>query len=207
MEEKEQQIIEAAESLFMRYGFKSITMDDVSRELGISKKTLYQYFRDKKELINKILQNFISGHISKISCGVEKAENAIEDLYSVSKIIFEEFKNIQPGIIYDLQKYYPDQWALIDQFKSEFALNHIKKNIKRGIKEGYYRDNVNVEVVAKLYFSLTDIIFNPDFLKGINADYPTIFKELIRYHIRGLATKKGIEYIELKINLNSDNTL
>jgi hypothetical protein len=140
-------------------------------------------------------------------CSTGESENAIEDIYMVSKVIFEEFKDLQPGIIYDLQKYYPEQWTLISNFKCEFALNHIRENIKRGIEEGLYRSNVNVEVVAKLYFSLTDIIFSPEFVQGLEADYKTIFTELFRYHVRGLATKKGLDYIENKINLNSENIL
>ena len=137
------EIIVSISTLFMKYGIKSVSMDDVSRELGISKKTLYQYFKDKDELVTKVVEHhaeLLSGEMFKM---VSENANAIEQLLQVSKFVSQYLKNINPSVTYDLKKYYPQIWKNVNLNNRDYIFNQIKQNMINGIKEGLYRSDIN----------------------------------------------------------------
>ena len=141
MDEKKLEILERASAVYMKFGIKSVTMDDLSRELGVSKKTIYKYFADKNDLVKLIIEMKVQmDQAVCINCS-NQSENAIEDLINVSKFVIEHVGNVNPTVFYDLQKHYKDAWNIIEKHKWEFVLSMIKDNIERGIKEGIYREH------------------------------------------------------------------
>lgn len=204
METKEQLLLAITE-LFMRYGIKSLTMDDISRHLGISKKTLYQFVSDKKDLVKQCVELTVAAEQCMLCGFVEEKGNAIDELFLVNKRISEKLQNIQPAVMFDLQKYYPEAWKLMENHKHCFIYEMMVKNINDGIAEGLYRENVHPEIVAKIYVSMIDKMFDAEFFPNRPFSFEVLHREIARYHIRGIANEKGVAYLTKKIkdeNLN-----
>jgi TetR/AcrR family transcriptional regulator, cholesterol catabolism regulator len=203
MEEKINKILQQVSELYFKYGIKSVTMDDVARELGMSKKTLYEYFTDKNELVGK----FLEFHIQKIRCVFEAEKedtgNAIDHLLFISKIIFSFLKEMNPSVHYDLQKYYPEIFKSLFEYKRNNMLNSVIQNITRGMKEGVYRKDLKPTIIAHIYVARVEASMDADFLKTNDFTSSELFSEMFTYHIRGISSKKGIEYFEKQICLNN----
>jgi len=195
MEEKESIILENVRQIFMRYGIKSVTMDDISRELKISKKTLYKFVVDKPELVAKVMQEKCSCDQKDITEIVKKSKNAIDELMNVTQYVGKTVKEIHPSIHYDLEKYYPEAWLAFDKHKKSFVYSCIASNLKRGIKEGLYRDNMHVDVIARIFIGRIDMVFDADIFPPGQFNFGDVHLELMRYHIRGIASEKGIKYL------------
>ncbi|HQH19038.1 MAG TPA: TetR/AcrR family transcriptional regulator [Bacteroidales bacterium] len=193
------EIIVSISTLFMKYGIKSVSMDDVSRELGISKKTLYQYFKDKDELVTKVVEHhaeLLSGEMFKM---VSENANAIEQLLQVSKFVSQYLKNINPSVTYDLKKYYPQIWKNVNLNNRDYIFNQIKQNMINGIKEGLYRSDINIDIITHFYLFRMEMSQTYEMIVENKYSYEEIFNTSFNYHIRGIANKKGLEYLEKKI--------
>ncbi|MFN4233290.1 MAG: TetR/AcrR family transcriptional regulator [Bacteroidia bacterium] len=198
MDKKEQIIIQAFE-LFMKNGIKSMTMDDIAKNMAISKKTLYQYFSNKDELVNAVLEK----HIETDKCNVKNIfnpkNNAIDDLMQIATSINETLKRIHPSIHYDLEKYHPTAWKKFGEYKRNFIYENIKQNILKGIQEGLYRSDINPEIIATLYVSKADVIFDASVFAPEKYAFNRVYLEMLKHHIRGIATKKGLKYLDKKL--------
>ncbi|MCX6258277.1 MAG: TetR/AcrR family transcriptional regulator [Bacteroidia bacterium] len=185
--------------LYQKYGIKSITMEDVSRELGISKKTLYQYVSDKNELVNKIIDYEISIRAEGMDAIEHMNLNAIEELIEYNKNINIMLREYNPSMEYDLKKYYPDAFARIREIRRQRMYEKVLANMKKGKAEGIFRADLNEEIIARLYVSRTDNLFG-DELFSINESTSNKFSlEVFIYHIRGIANKNGIKILEQKL--------
>lgn len=198
-ESKEEQLLEQIEKLFMRYGVRSLTMDDIARELGISKKTIYLHFEDKADLVKKGMASHFVREEKKMQCVFQDSKNAIDELFNITSCVRENIKSVQPSIMYDLQKYYPEAWKQFNTHKFGFILNSISNNLKRGIEEGYYRAEINVDVVSKLYVSRIEIIFDQDFFPSDKYNLLDVHFEMVSYHLYAICSSKGLKYLEKKI--------
>ncbi len=192
-------IIEKVSELYLKYGIKSVTMDDVARELGISKKTLYQYFKDKDELVKKVIEYHVGFMQKEMRNLISKKVNAIEELLLVSKLTTEFLKRINLSITYDLKKYYPDIWKNINLNQRDHIFNQVKENMKKGIKEGLYRKDLNIDIIAHFYLFRIEMSQTIELIVKSKYSYEELFNTSFNYHIRGIANKKGIEYLERKI--------
>ncbi len=185
--------------LFLTYGIKSVTMDDISRHLSISKKTLYQNFSDKEDVVIKSIEYSINEQILKIEEYVNtKTNNAIDILLFVSNELISNQVKINQNINYDLQKYYPRAWELLIKHRQENVFKRIKMNIEKGIQEGLYRDDFNILVISYLYMNHVENTFNK-IINISDLSIKEVLETLFSYHIRGIASNKGIEYLEKKI--------
>jgi TetR/AcrR family transcriptional regulator, cholesterol catabolism regulator len=192
-----QEIIQKISEIYFRYGIKSVTMDDLARELGVSKKTLYLHFRDKEDVVDKVINYLISAQ----KCGINDAlnqpdTNAIDKLMLMTHFFAEHLKNSNASLMYDLQKYYPRVWEDIVVFKREAVYNHIIDNINDGVKGKLYRDDLNYEIIARIYVSRMEM-YQTDLWQPLEKYHlAEIFQTLFIYHIRGIASEKGIDYLE-----------
>ncbi len=150
-----QQILYKAMEMFMRYGIKSITMDDISRKLGISKKTLYRFVDNKGDLINKMFEIEMAREKEAVTKITEESKDAIDEILGIAKYVTQQLREYSPTIMYDLQKYYHESWAKIEAYHKEYVYGVLKLNVERGIKEGLYRNDLNADIVAKLYVGKT----------------------------------------------------
>jgi len=198
MEEQLQNIIEKVSELYMKYGIRSVTMDDVSRHLGISKKTLYSYVKDKKELVELTVKNHLEKNFKAEKDLKSQKLSAIDELLEVYRFAGEMIKDVNPSYQYDLQKYYPYLCDQFNHFKRENLFHIIKSNLEKGIKEGVYRQEMNVEIIARMH------AFRH--FKSGNVDQDDIefmmkreaFKEIFLYHTHAIINQKGREILKEK---------
>jgi AcrR family transcriptional regulator len=191
----EEKILVGAEDLFFKYGIRSVTMDDIAKHLGMSKKTIYQYYKEKDEIIHKLMQ----AHIKKDECtfseSYEKAANIVDEVFSMMKNIQDIFSKINPQFIYELQKYYPQTWKLFKDFKEDFIVKMVEKSIEKGKKEGHVREDVNVKVLARLRmeqieWAMSPASFPPDKFKILDVQLT-----LVEHFLYGICTLKGHKLI------------
>jgi len=197
--ERLNRIIEGALNLFMREGVKSVNMDDVSTFLGISKKTLYQHVNNKGDLIEKafrLQQHRILGMINNIQ---EKNENAIDELFHIDEQVSQMLKNRPPRLINNLKKYYPKVWEILDETRKKYIFSCVTQNIEHGKEQGLYRMEVNNNIIAKLMMNTVDALVDDEIFPLTQYDFKSLLKENRIYHIRGIATIKGIEYLKQKL--------
>lgn len=199
MNEQKLHIIERVWGLYQKYGIKSITMDDVSRELGISKKTLYQHVKNKDELVQLVIQNESEKRFKTFADLSNKNINAIDELFEVNKIVRDILQDYNPAMEYDLKKYYPHIYNAITEKKRDRMYVRVLNNIKKGKKEGLYRKEVNEEVIAKLYVSRIENVCETDMFEKNEYTAPDFVLEIMNYHIRGIANEKGITFLEQKL--------
>jgi AcrR family transcriptional regulator len=183
----------------MKYGIKSITMDDVAREMVISKKTLYQYVTDKDDLVGKFIDNEIELRKEDIFKCFRIGFNAIEELFEMSIFMNKLIRHQSTAAEYDLKKYYPNHYQKIIKARREGIYNYIMVNLEKGINEGLYRKELNKEVIAKLYLWRSENINFDELFTIEEFTSVKLFVELLTYHIRGIATEKGITVLLKKI--------
>jgi AcrR family transcriptional regulator len=207
MNEELNNILSKVRELYMKYGIKSITMDDVARELGISKKTLYQHVTDKDDLVGKFVDNEIEIRQTEICKCFRVGFNAIEELFEISLFMNKLMREQNPATDHDLKKYYPNHYQKSVKARREGMYNYILLNLKKGKKEELYRDDLDEEIIAKIYLSRVESIPFNDLYTIEEFTSIRLFVELLTYHIRGIATKKGIAVLEKKIKrLETINT-
>ncbi len=199
MNEELKTILLKAREMYMKYGIKSISMDDVAAELGISKKTLYQYVTDKDDLVGKFVDNEISLRQEEICKCFKVSDNAIEELFEISIFMNKLMKDQNPATEHDLKKYYPHHYEKTVKTRREGIYSYIILNLKKGKKEGLYRQELNEEIIAKLYLSRVENIHQNDMFTIEEFTSIKLFLEILTYHVRGIATEKGIEVLEKKI--------
>ena len=190
-------ILQKTESLFLKFGIKSVTMDDIARELGISKKTLYQFFENKTDLLSQMTSKHVAKEMEAMTAIQAQSKNALEELLNVAQHIMREISRFaSPNTIFDLQKYYPELWKTFEDFQTVNMYQNVKCNLERGISEGLYRDDLDADIIAKLYVSKTLCVVDEEMFPTRQYDKVRLFKQYFYYHIRGIATTKGLRLLE-----------
>jgi AcrR family transcriptional regulator len=192
---KEQQIILKALELFRTYGIKSVSMDDIAMHMTISKKTLYQFLKDKKELVRKSIEYNFNDNKSKFDDLITPELNAIEQMLTMIQF----FNNIQsthsPTMIFDLQKYYPEEFQFLAQNKRKALTIFYANNFEKGIKEGLYRKNMDTSVISRIIIFLTEMIIDNEQFTIEELCSPSFVNELYLYHLHGIVSEKGIKFL------------
>jgi TetR/AcrR family transcriptional regulator, cholesterol catabolism regulator len=194
--EKLNEILMKVSELFRKYGIKSVTMDDVAKELGISKKTLYQYVIDKSDLINKLMDYEIEGVEICFQGILTTKQNAIEELFEVNRFMMSYLKRYSPSFDYDMKKYYPDIFNRVFIIRRNKIYNTTLANLKKGKLEGLYREELIEEVLTKLHVSRMENMSSSSLFTMEEINSGEVFKEMFIYHIRGIANEKGITFLE-----------
>ena len=194
--ELQERILHKGDELFRRYGIRSITMDDISKHLGVSKKTIYQHYPDKDELVLAVTKfNIIRHHTVIEQCIGPASPDAIGEMYAVNQNMGEMIRSFNPIMFYDLQKYHSKAWVEFRLFRNEFIKNKIINNMKRGISEGIYRDNFNIDILAKMRLEQVDMTFNYDIYPPTDFHFHEVMQELTLHFLHGLVNEKGLELI------------
>jgi AcrR family transcriptional regulator len=201
-------VLERVRELFFKYGVRSVSMDDICRDVGISKKKLYQLFSSKNELVEKLLELERENFEIIFDTYDFEGVNAIDILLTVSKEVGERFRDVSPSMTFDLVKYYPDIYHKHIDERVNFIFKKIQINLEKGINQGVYRDDLSVELVARLYIRRLIDLHNPEFFPADKFSFQTLFEAMFDNFIRGIANPKGIEYYEKqkrKVNFNKFN--
>jgi TetR/AcrR family transcriptional regulator, cholesterol catabolism regulator len=199
MDQRGVELLGKSSQLFMRYGIKSMTMDDIARQLGVSKKTLYVYVSDKNDLVVKVMQFIVDQEIQSANALFETHENAIDMLFALTREISHKFGQIHPSINYDLQKYHPEAWKVYSDFQNQFITSCVSDNIQRGVEQGLYRDNLDPFLIAHFYSSKIQLCSDGVTFPAEKYSFKKIHLEMMRYHVRGIASEKGLKYLKEKV--------
>lgn len=185
-----------AEELFMQYGIRSVSMDDIANNLGMSKKTLYQYYTDKDELVDAVVDSHISGiQCDCIDCHKD-AKDAIHEIFITMERIMDEFTNMNPMVLYDLEKFHFKSYQRFRNHKDQFLAQIIRQNIEWGIKDELYRPDINVDVISKFRLESMMIPFNVSIFPPGKYNLASLSGIIIEHFVYGLATIKGHKLIQ-----------
>lgn len=196
-----EKILEGSEKLFLKCGVRSITMDDIARHLSVSKKTLYQYFIDKDELVMMVSKNHMTANKAGCLEAMKTAENAIDELHKLSVCMKQNLGAINPTMLYDIQKFHPKAWAEWLAFKMDFIYNSVVRNIKQGIKEGNFRKEINPYVMAAFRLGIIEMTFDEKIFPASKFNLADVHAQVFEHFVFGLTTDKGKKlYIKYKEN-------
>lgn len=192
----ENRILLKTRELLVRNGVKYVTMDDLAAQLGISKKTIYQYYTDKDALINAVVDFELEEQALKCQGSQEKAENAVHEMFLLLEHIQVLFKNMNPLILTELAKHHPTAFEKIKQHKNEFMHQIINSNLKRGISQGVYRDNIDADIIAAYRLETGFIAFNQEVFPFSRYDVAKVNVQIMEHFIYGLLSTKGLELMD-----------
>lgn len=195
METKERIITEATH-LFLRLGIRSVSMDEIATQLGISKKTVYQHFEDKDQLVDRVLEEQIKLMQAEALHTVESSSNAIEEIFNTMDMMVKHSRNMNPMVLFDLQKYHFGSFQKFATHKNDFLFNIILNNLKKGVEERLYRSDINIEILAKFRLETLMIGFNMDAFPTDKFNVTEVSLVIIENFLYGLATEKGFNMIE-----------
>jgi len=183
-------------------------MDDVARALSMSKKTLYQHFTNKDALVTETVSVHMKQEQDEFEEVQQKAKDAIEELYLLSKCMRDRVFKLNPSLLYDLQKYHAEAWKVFQEFKKEFLIGQIIHNLTRGIEEGSYRDNINPKILATLRIESVQLIFNDQIFPRAEFDFVDVQMQVFDHFVHGILSDKGRKLFQkyhLPENMNHSN--
>ena len=199
MDSKTNDIIKKSCEMFSKFGIKSISMDEIAKACGISKKTLYEHVSDKRALVIEVLkQEFDANSPAPHSVDISDA-NAVDALFIVYQSAVAFFKEFNLSMEYDLQKYYPDLYVEVKSKRRKHLYEKLSSNMDQGRNEGFYRDDFNIDIITKLHILKIESMLNSDIFDADDYSIVDIFKELFIYHFYAIANDKGRRAIELKL--------
>ncbi len=204
-----QRIQQAAHNLVMQYGIRSVSMDDIATHLGMSKKTIYQYFKDKDELVEAVVDDVINTNQCACEADIDRSENAVHEIFLVMDMMAEMLKTMNPSILHDMQKYHPVAFSKFKKHKNEFLYNVCLQNLERGVKEELYRPEIAMDILCRYRVETMFIPFNPEFQQSLKHNLAKIEEEVLMHFLFGLVSQKGykqiIKYREQMADLSNKN--
>ncbi len=188
-------ILKGTQELFFRYGIRSVTMDDIAKHLGISKKTIYKSFKDKDQIIMKLMQQKLEEDEVQIKKDVEQSDNVVEEVFNVMKHIADIMGKINPNVFYDLQKHHPKAWQLFIDFKEKCILRTVEVSLEKGKKQGYIRSDLNSKVIGVLRIQELEMGFDPTIFPPDKFNILEVQLSLTEHFLYGICTLKGHKLI------------
>jgi len=201
-------ILNGASELFLRYGIRSISMDNIANHLGVSKKTIYQYFKDKNDMVISVTEAHVLKEREQMDEVVSRSKNAMEELVELSGCLRENFKDMNPLLLFDIQKYHDKAWEVWVEFKDHFIREQLERTIERGKEEGYYRLEVDAKIMAILRLETIQFPFDPALFPKGAYSVLGLQMQIFDHFIYGLFTDKGRKLYEKykKKFINKENT-
>ena len=184
-------IIDVAIEQFTRYGVRAVTMDDIARSLGISKKTIYQDFKDKKELVSCAFRNVLEQDSRQLQCVLVGEDGIIENLVLTSKLMRERLSKMNPMVILEIQRYFPETWKIFQDFKENVIRKDLYNVLEKGKKLGYFRPEIDSEILSRVRVNQINSLFeSTEFLNG-DISITDAQIEIMEHFLHGIFTEKG----------------
>ncbi|WP_299798332.1 TetR/AcrR family transcriptional regulator [uncultured Maribacter sp.] len=199
-----EKIRDTASQLFLERGFKSITMDDIANEIGMSKKTIYSEYSNKTSLVEDCVMNKFCDLSNGIDLIIAMKKNAIEELYEIKKYVMSHLNDEKSSPQFQLMKYYPKIHKNLKLMQFDKMHKCILLNVDRGLEQGLFRDNINPEFVARIYFSGLNSIKDQNMFPLEQFPIGKLMDSFLEYHIRGIVTPKGKTILNNIINSNQE---
>jgi TetR/AcrR family transcriptional regulator, cholesterol catabolism regulator len=184
-----------AHDLLMQYGIRSISMDDIASKLGMSKKTIYLYYKDKDELVEAVVDAKLAKNQFLCNADRQNADNAIHEIFLAMDMVADMFRSMNPSVIFDMQKYHPAAFSRFLKHKNDFLYNMMMQNLQRGISEELYRSEIKLNIMARFRIESMFIPFNQEFLQACRCTLLEAEQQVIMHFLFGLVTQKGYKLV------------
>ncbi|HEX6223673.1 MAG TPA: TetR/AcrR family transcriptional regulator [Chryseolinea sp.] len=193
MEEKNQKerILECAKELFHKYGIRSISMDDIAHHLGISKKTIYQHFSDKDDIITQAMQQATHERKNLLLHLRDQSADVIDTMIKLHQYLYRNFDDTTATLVFELQKYHGEAWKITQEFKYGFLADFIKEDLQLGIEQGYFRDDINADIISKIRLEEVTMAANDRIFPKQSFNHEEVSKSMLEHFIQGIATDRG----------------
>lgn len=185
-----EKILVESQKLLWKYGVRTITMDDIARRLGISKKTIYQHFVDKEDIVYQVISHHLGNEMCEVDKLMKVAANPVEEMLLVSEMMRRHADAVNPSLLVDVQRYYPKAWAVFLEHKENRILKDITDSLKRGIEQKFYRTDIDLETMARLRVELIQLGFD-DRVFPHTKDVMVLQDQLLHHFVRGILTDAG----------------
>jgi AcrR family transcriptional regulator len=190
-----ERIILGGEELFLKAGIKSVTMDDIAKHLGMSKKTIYQFFKDKNELVIALVQKKLKEDEDQMEDIIGKSGNVIEGMINMMKCSEDIFSRINPVVIHDLQKYHPDAWKQFQNFKSGVIVHSLEELLTKGIEQGYIRPDIDVKIIARMRMLQVEMGFDTSIFPHSEFNVWKVQQQFHEHFNYGICTLEGYKLL------------
>jgi AcrR family transcriptional regulator len=191
-----EKILEKSNELFLNLGFKSVTMDEIANSLGVSKKTIYKYFKNKTDLVDAVTDYMFDTICTSIDEVCERKLNPIDELFFIKRVVLEHLNDEKSSPLYQLQKYYPKTYASLKQKQFHVMQETIQDNLERGIVSGLFRETIDKDFISRMYFNGMVGIKDQELFPLKKYSMNTLMNYYLEYHLRGISTEKGIKQLE-----------
>lgn len=196
-----ERIIQGGEELFLKAGIKSVTMDDVAKHLGMSKKTIYHFFGDKNELVMALVKKKLDEDESRLKTIIQNSTNVIEEMINMMKCSEDIFSRINPIVIHDLQKYHPEAWRQFQKFKSDVLVKTLEELLTKGMQQGFIRPDIDVKILAKMRVNQVEMGFNIAIFPVAEFSPWKVQYQLLEHFNYGICTLKGHKLLDQYRNI------
>ncbi len=193
--ETKARILAATHELFMKYGIRSISMDDIAKHLSISKKTIYQSYKDKDELVHELMKEKLKEDARGFKEMEKVSANVIDEVFNIMKHMSQVIGKMNPSVFYDLQKYHPNTWKLFKEFKEDFIMKMVEGSLMRGIKQGLIRPEINTRIISRMRMEQIEMGFNPAVFPPEKFKILDVQLSMIDHFLYGICTLKGHKLI------------
>ncbi len=201
MDQKKLDIIHQVAHLYRTYGIKSITMDEVSRQLGISKKTLYEHFTDKTDLVKSVIHQITTEKEEQFCNTQKQAQNALEELLSIFGFYLKMLKEGNPSFEFDLKKYYPEIYTELVNTRRQRMKQASLENLRKGKKEGLFRKEIDEDIIVRLQLLRMENLSGTDLFTHEELYSKHFVEEMFFYHLYGILSEKGVTYLKAHLDL------
>jgi AcrR family transcriptional regulator len=198
---QEGRILSGSLELFFKAGIKSVTMDDIARHLAISKKTIYQFFSDKNELVIAMVKKRLEEDECQMQELIDRSSNVIEQLLKMMQCLEEILSRANPILMHDMQKYHPDAWDIVQQFKVGVIAALLEDLMTKGIEQGYIRPEINVKILARMRMHQVEMGFDHAIFPIAEFSPWAVQSQFIEHFNYGICTLEGYKLLEKYKNL------
>ncbi len=194
--EPQERIVGKAHELFMRYGIRSVSMDEIATNLGISKKTIYQFFADKDALVSAVVDIEITGNENECLLNSQKSENPVHEFFLALDMMEDMLRMMNPMVGYDMQKYHPAAFRKFNEHLNGFLYRQVKSNLEKGVEMELYRSDINIQILSRFRLSSMFLVFNPELFPLRKNNLHDVLKEITMNFLYGIASPKGHKLIQ-----------
>lgn len=189
--DNKEKLLKGADDLFMKYGVRSVSMDDIARHLGISKKTIYQHFTDKDDVVVSVAKAHMERQRQQFEKIAAESKNAVEEMVKISFVLKENMKNINPSLLFDMQKYHQRAWNEWLNFKHKFIRQSVMRSLKQGMAEGYFREELNVDIISIMRLEQVQMPFDNAIFPRDHYNIAEVQAHVFDHFVHGILTEKG----------------
>ncbi|WP_295126037.1 TetR/AcrR family transcriptional regulator [uncultured Chitinophaga sp.] len=197
-------ILETTLKLMRMYGIKNVTMMDIAKECGVSKKTVYEHFQDKDAMVEEAIQFMVDDQQNQLQRCHNEARDAIELLMNTVRVTETMVKTVNPVLLFELEKYHPDAWKIVEEFRNTYVINSIRANLEQGIAEGIFRKSIKIDIVARLRLLQLESAYNPRQFPAEQFDLHEVMQQVTVHFVCGVATIKGHQLLNKYLEITDE---